>query len=168
MMDGFTTITVDELTLNPFKTICADWMLITAGMQGDYNTMTASWGSLGVIWNKPAATVYVRHTRYTFEFMERYSSFTLSFFGGNFRKALNFCGTKSGREFDKAAETGLTPVTAGDSTAFAEASLVLVCRKMYYQDMDETHFIDEEIDTFYLNKDYHRIYIGEISKIYRK
>jgi flavin reductase (DIM6/NTAB) family NADH-FMN oxidoreductase RutF len=167
-MKDFKTIKPEELTENPFRLIGKDWMLITAGTPGKYNTMTASWGGLGILWNKPAATIYVRPTRYTYEFTEKHEEFTLSFFDEKFRAALSFCGSKSGRDCDKTAETGLTTFAAENSVAFEEAKLVIVCRKLYFQDMDSSNFLDENADKFYTLKDYHRIYIGEVLKIFKE
>lgn len=156
-----------ELSGNPFRMIGEEWMLVTAGTPDHYNTMTASWGGLGVIWSKPVATIYVRPQRYTYEFLERNERLTLSFFPEKYRKALAFCGSKSGRDYDKAKECGLTPVEAEGSAAFAEARLVLACRKLYYSDVDPEHFLDSSIDgANYPEKDYHRMYICEITGVY--
>lgn len=167
-MKHFDIIKPEELSDNPFRLIGKDWTLITAGTPDSYNTMTASWGGLGILWNKPAATVYVRPTRHTYGFMEKNDEFTLSFFSEEFRSALNFCGSKSGRDYDKALETGLTAIPVGGSTAFEQARLVLLCKKIYFQDMDSRNFLDEGAEKFYPAKDYHRIYIGEVLKIFRE
>lgn len=167
-MKNFKEIKPEELADNPFKLIGKDWTLITAGNAGSWNTMTASWGGFGVLWNKPVATIYVRPTRYTYDFMEREELFTLSFFTEEYRKALNFCGAKSGRDYDKAKETGLTSVECEASVTFQESKLVMVCKKIYYQDMENANFLDEDIEKFYAAKDYHRIYVGEILKTFAK
>src|SRR5512137_1090509 len=119
----------EQLTDNPFKLIGSDWMLITAGTPESWNTMTASWGGLGVLWERKVATCYIRPTRHTFGFVEQAPLFTLSFFGEKHRKALTYCGMHSGRDTDKARGAGLTVVQAAGAVAFAEARLVLVCRK---------------------------------------
>ena len=157
-------IAPEELITNPFADIGKRWMLITAAHGGRFNTMTASWGSLGIIWGVPAATVVVRPTRHTFAFMEKADSFTLSFFPETCRTALNYCGTHSGRDVDKCKETGLIPVWDGEDVWFDAADMVLRCRKLYAQDMDPACFADPSQDSkFYPNKDYHRMYIGEIT-----
>ena len=144
-------------------------MLITAGTPERCNTMTASWGGLGVLWGKQTATCYIRPQRYTYEFMEAGEAFTLSFFGEEYRKALAFCGAKSGRDVDKVKECGFTVAAgAGDAPYFEEADLVLVCKKAYWQDLDPSHFLDPEIEKHYPQKDYHRMYIGEIVEAYKK
>ncbi len=154
----------DALADNAWRLIGEDWMLVTAGAPEAYNTMTASWGGVGVLWSRNICWCVIRPQRYTFEFMERNSHFTLSFFSDLYRPALELCGSRSGRDTDKAAETGLTvqPGPAPGTTTFAEARLVLACRKLYYQDLDPTHFVDPALDENYPNKDYHRMYFGEI------
>jgi len=159
-----------EIANNPFTLIGEDWMLITAGELGDCNTMTASWGALGVLWGRQVAFIVIRPTRYTYQFVERSDTFTLSFFGEEYREALNICGTKSGRDGDKIAEAGLTPLPSpGGSVYFAEANLVLECRKLYGQDFDPKLFVDKSIDgEVYPAKDYHRLYVGEIVGCWRQ
>lgn len=169
-MNAFKKITPEALKENPFMLIGKDWTLVTAGEStAHYNTMTASWGGVGVIWNKNAATIYIRPQRYTYEFLEAGDCFTLSFFGEEYRKALSFCGSKSGRDYDKSKECGLTPIELDGSVAFAEAKLILCCKKLYWNDIDPANFCDSSIDsTFYPGKDYHRMYIGEILSVYQK
>ena len=159
----------EEITDNVIKLIGKDWMLVTAGRPGDYNTMTASWGGAGFLWNKPVVFVFVRPERHTYGFMEREDVFTLSFFDEKYRKALSLCGTKSGRDTDKAAETGLTPVeTSNGSIAFSQARLVLECLKLYVSDLKSEKFLDKTI----LEKCYdsahgglHRVYVAEITGV---
>lgn len=142
------------------------WFLLTSGdfEKQDFNTMTVGWGSLGTMWSKPFVQVFVRPTRYTFEFMERYDGFTLSAFSADHRKALSLLGTKSGRDGDKIKEAGLNPITSAQVTApgFAEAVLILECKKMYWDDLDPSRFLDTGIDRHYSEQDYHRIYFGEV------
>ena len=165
----FEQIDPKSLDQNVFSLIGDQWMLLTAGTGEKCNTMTASWGGLGVLWGKPVATVYIRPQRYTLEFVEREEKFTLAFFGEEYRKALALCGSKSGRDIDKVKECGFTVETADGAPYFAKADLVLVCKKAYWQDMDPTHFLDGEIDgKWYPEKDYHRIFIGEIETVLKK
>jgi len=142
------------------------WFLLTAGdfEKGDYNTMTVAWGSFGTMWHKPFAQVVVRPTRYTFGFMEKYDSFTLTAFPKEFKKALSFLGSRSGRDMDKIAESGLTPCKSSIVAApsFDEAELIVECKKMYWQDFTPDNFVDPGIDENYPQKDYHRSYFGEI------
>ena len=159
-----------DMSGNVFSRIGDQWMLISAGNRERCNTMTASWGGLGVLWSKPVAAAFIRPQRYTYEFVEREDYFTLSFLGENWRKQLALCGSKSGRDMDKIAACGFhTAYAAGNAPYFEEAELVLVCRKLYWQDMDPTHFLDEWIDTkCYPERDYHRMYIGEIVEMLEK
>ena len=142
----FEKIDPKSLNQNVFSMIGDQWMLITAGTREQCNTMTASWGGLGVLWGKPVATVYIRPQRYTLEFVEREDRFTLCFFGEEYRKALALCGSKSGRDIDKVKECSFTVEMEDGAPYFAEADLVLVCKKAYWQDMDPTHFRDGESD----------------------
>lgn len=151
-----------EITENTFELVGSTWMLVTAGSPDSFNTMTASWGGLGVMWNKRVCFCVIRPTRYTFSFMEKSDCFTLSFFDESYKKALLFCGTKSGRDVNKVKETGLTPVMSGAGIYFAEARLVFGCKKIYTQDIDPGRFLDSFIETNYPQKDYHRLYMGEI------
>lgn len=154
----------DSMKDNVFKLIGKDWMLVTAGTKDSYNTMTASWGGMGILWDKKVCIVFIRPTRYTFEFLEKSEVYTLSFFEEQYRDILVYCGTKSGRDVNKVAETSLTPVFGDGTVYFAEARLVIECRKIYFQDIQPDKFLDNAIHEYYPKKDYHRIYIGEISK----
>ncbi|MEY8417703.1 flavin reductase [Oscillospiraceae bacterium 44-5] len=162
---------IDPKTLdqNVFSLIGDRWMLITAGTADRCNTMTASWGGLGVIWGAPAATCYIRPQRYTKEFVDREEYFTLAFSGEASRKALQLCGSKSGRDIDKVKECGFTVKTAAcGAPYFEEAELVLVCRKRFAQPMDPA-CIPQEIKTkWYPQEDYHTLYIGEIIEVLAK
>ncbi|MCK4765447.1 MAG: flavin reductase [Candidatus Aminicenantes bacterium] len=166
---NFLTIKPEQINDNTFKIIGGDWMLITAGNENSFNTMTASWGGLGILWHKKASFSFVRPTRYTYEFMEKDDLFTLTFFGGKHKDALNILGSKSGRDGDKISETGLTPVSVEPgAVTFQEAELVLLCKKLYFQDLDPKHFLDPELDSHYPEKDYHRMYVGEVISVFKK
>ena len=134
-----------ELTQNVFSAIGDQWMLITAGTEDRCNTMTASWGGLGVIWGAPAATCYIRPQRYTKEFVDRSDDFTLSFFGEERRDALKVCGSTSGRDTDKVLDAGLSPMQVDGSMAFEETQLVIVCHKLYAQQLDKACFTAPEV-----------------------
>lgn len=156
---------VDPKTLgeNVFSLIGDKWMLITAGSRERCNTMTASWGGLGVIWGAPAATCYIRPQRYTKEFVDREEYFTLCFFGEEYRKALSLCGSKSGRDVDKVKECGFTVQTAEcGAPYFDQAELVLVCRKRFAQPMDPANIPQDVKEKWYPQQDYHTMYIGQI------
>jgi flavin reductase (DIM6/NTAB) family NADH-FMN oxidoreductase RutF len=148
---------------NVFKLIADDWMLVTAGDLSSFNTMTASWGTMGELWNKKVCFCFVRPTRFTYEFLERAQNFTLSFFEEAHRSVLEYCGTVSGRDADKMKHTGLHPVALpAGAVYFSEARLVFECRKIYTHDLDPARFLSPEIAEEYPLKDYHRMYVGEV------
>ena len=152
-----------QLEQNVFSMIGDQWMLVTAGTAETCNTMTVSWGGLGILWNKPVATAYIRPQRYTKQFMDENEYFTLSFFGEEYRQQLALCGSKSGRDVDKVKECGFTVLTGeGDAPYFDQAQVVLVCRKGFVQQMDPANIPDNIKETVYPTQDYHYIYIGEI------
>lgn len=163
------TIDIRSFTAKSFDLFDGGWFLLTAGSFADrkFNTMTVSWGFLGTMWNRPVAQVVVRPTRYTCEFIEASPDFTLCAFPAENRKALSLLGSKSGRDGDKITEAGLTPCPASltASPAFAEASLVIECRKIYSDAFDPRGFIDPAINDNYSGNDYHHIYIGEVLAI---
>ena len=163
-------ISVDNLNENIINLIGKEWTLITAGDIDSYNTMTASWGNMGFLWGKPVVTIFVRPQRYTFGFIEQSEVFTLSFFKEEYRKALTLCGTKSGREIDKAKEAGITPYAPADGcVAFEEARLVFKCRKLYKSLLTEESFIDKSIlPKWYKDGDLHYMYIAEIENIWEE
>lgn len=167
----FKEIPVQDLQMNPMTLIAKEWMLITAGSESGYNTMTASWGHLGAIWGHggglPTSTVFIRPQRYTKEFVDREPLYTLSFFPEEYKKQLGYLGSHSGRDEDKVANAGLTPVFGEDFTYFQEAKLVLVCRKLYHAPLTEDGFLDKSIiGDCYPNRDFHEMYIGQIVKVF--
>jgi flavin reductase (DIM6/NTAB) family NADH-FMN oxidoreductase RutF len=170
MDSDFSLIKTEALKENIFKLIDKDWMLITAGTQDNFNTMTASWGNMGILWNKPVAICYIRPQRYTLGFVEKADYYTLSFFEERYRDILNFCGTKSGRDFDKIKETGLSPFeTDLGNIGYGESGLLMECRKLYVGNIEESGFVDKNlIRKIYPTKDYHRFFIGEITSVWRK
>ena len=164
----FQKVDPKSLNLNPFAAIGDQWMLITAGTKERCNTMTASWGGLGVLWGAPMATAYIRPQRYTKQFVDDNEYFTLSFFSENYRPQLNLCGTKSGRDMDKVKACGFTVAEgAGGAPYFEQAELVLVCRKRMAMPMDEAAMPADVKDKWYKG-DYHTMYWGEIVEALRK
>ena len=153
---------------SPSERIGKDWMLITAADiskdKGNWNTMTASWGGLGVLWGRDVAFIFIRPCRLTFDFVNAASLFSLSFFDESHREALNLCGEKSGRDIDKASIAGLTPIIfENGAVGFKEAKETMICRKLYTHDFDPSRFLDAPaIEINYPQKDYHRMYVGEI------
>lgn len=166
------SIPFDELTVKFHHFWDSQWLVLTCGdfTKQHFNSMTVSWGSLGTMWNKPFAQVVVRPTRYTYQFMEQYDNFTLCAFSSTYRKALEYLGAKSGRDVDKIVGSGLTSIASSiiSSPCYAEAEMVIECRKIYWQDMEPSHFLNPEIENHYSEKNYHRIYYGEIIAIFGK
>ena len=158
-------INIRELKDNFVKMISNDWALLTAGTMDGFNTMTVSWGGIGELWNKDVCFVFVRPQRYTYEFIEKNDYFSLSFFGGEYKKELGICGSKSGRDIDKMAETGFLPVDFENAVGYEQAKVNVVLKKLAYQDMKPDDFIDESIMINYANNDFHRVYVGEIVKV---
>ncbi len=156
----------EELTKNPFHMIEKEWMLVTAEKDGKVNTMTASWGGVGIMWGKPVAYVFIRPQRYTKEFIDGTDTFSLSILGEEHRKTLSYLGTVSGRDEDKISKSGLHVKHEGVTPYFEEANTVMVCRKLFAQPLDPAGFIDKECDTkWYPQKDYHTMYVVEIEKV---
>lgn len=165
----FEQIAPKALAGNVFSMIGDEWMLITAGTAERCNTMTASWGGMGIMWGRPVAVCGIRPQRYTRSFVEEQDYFTLSFFGEEYRQALTLCGSKSGRDVDKIQACGFT-VAQGEGGApyFEQARLVLVCRRLYQRELDPEGFVDRQpIEAWYPGGDYHKMYVGEIVQVLR-
>ncbi len=159
-----------ELKQNPAELIGKQWMLITAGTPENFNTMTASWGGLGYLWNRPVAFVFVRPNRHTATFIDAQPSFTLSFMPEKYRNDLIFCGRNSGRDVDKLAATSLQPFTTPNGlVAMDDAELVIECRKMAVASMQEADFVDySEVSPQWYDptNPLHKVYICEITATY--
>jgi len=167
-MNQYKLITADHFRKNPFQLIGKEWMLITAGNNEKVNTMTASWGGLGVMYGKNVAFVVIRSQRYTREFVDREDTFSLSFFDKEYRKILNYLGTVSGRDEDKIANSGLTLVDYEGTPYFDEANHVLICKKLFRQPLNIDNLLEERlVRTWYPGKDTHILYIAEVTKILR-
>lgn len=163
-MKNFHQVDLYSLTENPFKLLDKDWMLVTAKSGDKVNTMTASWGGLGILWNKPVAFIFIRPQRYTYEFIEKSERLSISFFTEDYRPALKICGAKSGRNCNKIEEAGLNLLSLPSGTpGFKEARLVMDCRKLFFTDLGEGTFLEQSIPTsVYPTNDFHRLYIAEI------
>lgn len=161
-------ISPNALSKTPFEMIGKDWMLLSAGNSDSYNTMTASWGGLGVLWNKNVVFAFVRPQRFTFDFMSKNEYFSCAFFDESYRSALAYCGKYSGRDVDKAKECNLTPEFSENAPYFEEANTVIICKKLYVQQMNEGSVIDESIKANYNGDDYHHVFVGEIVKVLKK
>ena len=156
---------MEKLNVSAFEVYDTGWALLTSGSISDYNTMTISWGGLGTLWGRPVATVYVRHSRYTYEFLEKNDCFTISFFEGTCRDDLDVLGKLSGRDTDKVAKTSLTPIEVEGCVSFKEAKKTLVCRKLYADDLDPALMPEDIRESAYLGQAPHKMYIGEVLEI---
>ncbi len=164
MTKNFKPISPDSIQENAIKLMKDDWMLITAGTLDSCNMMTASWGTIGFLWNEPVLICFVRPQRHTFGFMENNADFTVSVFAEEYRHILNYCGKKSGKDVNKIKETGLIPLTTERGSVYYEqARIVFECEKIYADFFKPEMFIDKELLTkIYPEKDYHKMYIGKI------
>ena len=164
-------ITPDSIAQNPIQLIDHDWLVISAGTRSNMNLMTISWGSIGELWGKPIFTAYVSISRHTYKFLEENDYFTITHFPPSFRKALGYLGSASGRDEDKIAGSGLTPLfTDLGNPIYAEADLAIECRKIYSQPFDPARMPDSVYDEWYRNADrgIHHFYIGEILHVWEK
>lgn len=162
---SFKEINIRDVKESAVKLINDEWALVTAAADGAVNSMTVSWGGMGEIWGKDVVFIFIRPQRYTYELLEKTDVFSMSFFGGEYKKELTYFGRNSGRDGDKYAATGFTTVTLDSVECVEQAKVNLVCKKLAFQDIDPKGFIDESIENNY-NGDYHRVYIGEIVKTY--
>ncbi|MDZ7316260.1 MAG: flavin reductase [candidate division KSB1 bacterium] len=165
-------IDLRNLDFNAFEIWQGQGLLLASGdyAQRHYNAMTIGWGAFGILWGKPAAFVFVRPTRFTFQFMEQYPTFSISAFSKDYASALHIMGTRSGRDGDKFAAASLTVIPSGRIAApsFAEAEWTAECRTIFRQDIEPKGFLDKEIEAFYPRQDYHRLYVGEILGLRRR
>lgn len=168
-MDKFNEVQAHKFSLNPFRLLSRDWMLITAGDEEKVNTMTASWGGFGEMWGKDVAFVVIRPQRYTKEFIEREEGFSLCFFDDGFKDTLSYVGSVSGRSEDKIKKSNLNVKYYNGVPFFDEAKLVFICKKMYRTPLSEAGFLEESTNsTWYPNSDYHDLYIVEIQNVFRR
>ncbi len=162
---AFKEIDAKSIDSNVFKLISDEWALIAAGNEQGFNMMTASWGFMGEIWYDDYVVALVRPQRYTREFLDDNETFALCFLGDN-REPHKICGSKSGRNVDKAKETGLTPVFENGTVYFKESRLVIICKKTFVSDIKNGKFFDKSIiEKVYSEGDFHKIYLGKIEKV---
>ena len=155
---------------NIFKLFDNDWLLLTAGNKTNFNPMTISWGTMGILWNRPVVICFVRPQRYTLQLIQQNGIFTLSAFPPTMKKVLNLCGSVSGRDVNKVSEAGITPMdTPRGGIAFEEAVMYVECQKTYHDQIKKDSFTDSSlISTFYPASDFHHLFIGEITGWYEK
>ncbi len=162
-------IAAENINENIFKLIGKDWMLVAAQKDGKTNAMTASWGFAGVMWGKNCLITAIRPQRYTKEFIDGSDTFSITILPDGYRDTLNYFGSVSGRDEDKIAKSGLTVEKCENTPYFAEGKLVLICRKMFAQEIKAESFIDKEaLEKWYTNNDFHTLYVAEIVKVLEK
>lgn len=163
----FEEIKFTDVKENVVDLIAKQWALISAGNKESYNTMTVSWGGVGELWGVDTATVYIRPQRYTEKFVDSNDYFSICFFPEEMKQQVHgVCGSKSGRDTDKAKEAGITAMFNENAPYFEQAKLVLICKKMAKSKFEPSQFIDNNrIDKWYDAKDYHNIYYGAIEKV---
>lgn len=163
-------IEIQDFNENVFKLIGDDWLLINTYNEEKVNSMTASWGGMGVLWNKKVAYIFIRPQRYTQELLPNNEYFSLSVMGEEYRDVLNYLGSVSGRDENKLEKANLA-VTKDENGApiIEEARLNIMVRKLFCQQMTEDAFVDKDlVDINYPNKDFHFVYVLEILKIIEK
>jgi len=162
-MHKFQPFSIEQVDINPFTKIGKEWALVTAGNAAGCNTMTVSWGGMGVLWGKNVAFIFIRDSRYTKEFLDKGDLFSISFLGEQYKEALSLCGKVSGRDGDKFEKAGLTPAFRHNIPYVDEASLVLLCSKMAAVPIDKENFSEKGIaEKWYADGDYHTMYVAEI------
>lgn len=143
--------------------------LLTVETDGKINTMTIGWATIGFVWKKEVFMVAVRDSRYTFELIEKSEDFTVTIPTDTSHKdAVIFCGTKSGRDYDKFQECKLQTMTSKtvNSPVIDIPGVHYECKIIYKSPMDSS-LIDEKLDKLYPAKDYHTLYFGEILACYQ-
>ena len=168
-LQGYKRIAPDKIPGNIIKMLSEDWMLITAGNDQQFNPMTASWGGLGNLYNKPVTFCFINPARYTYDIMDKGDTYTLTFYTETYREALNYCGHNSGKDKNKVKEAGLTPITTpSGSKAFSEAWMIIECRKMVSQTINIDGIADPELRKQWAGKAMHKMFIGEILNVWVK
>ncbi|MCM1187391.1 MAG: flavin reductase [Lachnoclostridium sp.] len=164
-MHAFQPFPIELLEINPFEKIGKEWALVSAGSKQKANTMTISWGGVGVLWGKNVAFIFVRDSRYTKEFIDSYDFFSISFLSSQYKDALNYCGSHSGRNEDKVNNAGLTWNYKLSIPFIDEGNFILLCRKLSATKITEDSFLVPDIKTWYADKDMHTMYIAEILEV---
>ncbi|MBR6728521.1 MAG: flavin reductase family protein [Clostridia bacterium] len=162
-------ISPEQIEKNPFTMIGKEWMLIGAESDGRVNAMTASWGGVGVLWNKNTVFTFIRPQRFTKELVDASDRFSLTFLDESYRDTLAYFGKVSGKDEDKIEKSGLTVAHAEGAPYFSEGNLVIICKKLYAGSINPEGICVPEIDSKnYPDKDYHTMYVGEIIKVLMK
>ena len=168
--NGFKKFSVEEAFEDNGFQWFRDAQLLCAGNKEKSNAMTIGWGGIGTFWQRPALTVYVAEQRYTKKFMDDSEYFTVMSFDVKDSKVLNYMGTKSGRDGDKAQALGLhTAYTANGTPYYTEATMVIECKIMFAAPLDPQHFKSGVPKKVYGNPaGVHSMYIGEVVNAWKK
>lgn len=166
-MKEYNEIKPEEMDKNIFNMIAKDWMLITAKDGDRVNTMTASWGGMGVFWGDNVVYAFIRQSRYTKEFVDHADSFSLCFFDPlQYKKDLAYLGKTSGRDTDKIKNVGFHIMEKDNVPFFEEADTVILCKKVGRYYMGPEGMLDEKVkEKWYADGNYHDLYIGRIDHI---
>ena len=168
----YVTVSPEEFDENIFNLVGKDWTVITAGEEP--NSMVASWGGVGIMFNKPVTWCFLRANRYTLEKIKETGFYTMSYFPEQYKGEIMPFGTKSGRNTDKMAQTKLTPVlTPAGAPAYKEAKIIIECKLIAAPTVSKDEFYTQEGKDFLQGgydeaKDWHKLVYGEITKIYIK
>ena len=164
-MHAFQPFPIEQLEINPFEKIGKEWALVSAGSKKKANTMTVSWGGVGVLWGKNVAFIFIRDSRYTKEFIDANDFFSVSFLNDQYREALNYCGSHSGRDEDKLKNAGLNWNYKLSIPFVDEGNLILLCQKLSATKITDESFLVPDIKKWYADKDMHTMYVAEILEV---
>jgi flavin reductase (DIM6/NTAB) family NADH-FMN oxidoreductase RutF len=168
----FKSISPEEITDNVFKLVGKDFTVITAGKEPEHNSMTASWGGLGILFEKPVTWCFLRASRYTLELIKKEHSYTMSYFPDQYKEQVLFFGSKTGKNTDKMKETTLTAVqTPSGNVSYKEAKLIIECKLTELTSVNPDDFYTSEGKDFINGayqevKDYHKLVFGEITNVW--
>lgn len=158
---------IKDYSLNIFREIGDNWALLTAGDKSiGYNTLTVSWGGIGVIWGKNVAYVFVRKSRYTYDFLEKSESVTLSFLDNKYKDAYKIMGTLSGKDHDKMKLANLHYTYDPDynGSYITESKYCFKMKKLYSVDLPYDNLPLDIKERYYPDGDMHTMYVCEIKQ----
>ncbi|MDR1096778.1 MAG: flavin reductase [Tannerella sp.] len=168
----FSPIEAKDIPGDVFTHVGSDYTVITAGNPSHYNSMVASWGGWGILFNRPATWCFLRSSRYTLELIRREQTYTMTYFDGAYREDIMLFGTKSGRDTEKMKESKLTSVqTPAGNMTYKEARLIIECKLVEITTVSPDDFHTEEGRKFITEAhaetgDYHKTVFGEITAVW--
>lgn len=165
-MHAFQPYPIKEIEFNPFVKFGDEWGALTVKADDKVNSMTISWGGVGMLWNKPAATVYVRESRFTKSLLDKSGTFSVSFLPDKYRRTLKYLGQVSGKDEDKIKNSRLSINDYKGVPFIDEGNFIVICKKMYSVPLTLEGVVDKEVEEqHYKTKDLHTMYIGEIVEL---